>query len=333
MTGLLDQLGPAPPEHVAGVLAGWAVMLIALAFARRASRAQTLTRLRAFVGQEASTTTEAPIVRRQRSTGSHSRIPARFILGAEPRDLAQAGLTITPAQFLQRQLLAGLGGLGAGWLAGMRLGFEGSGLLPTVLLGGVLSLWLARLFLRVLRGRRLSRFETQFPSAVDALASALRSGLSLPQALDMLSREMPDPLGPEFGQVVRQLNVGVGLDEALSDLMERVPSTDVGIFATAVQIQYRIGGNLSGILRTIASTVRERLKLRREIQVLTAQQRMSGYVVSLAPVFVGVAIYFASPGYIDRLFEPGIGRSMLMGAGVSGSIGFFVMRRITAIEV
>lgn len=333
MTAVLAQLGATPPEHVAGVLAGVAVMLVALAFARRASRARTLARLRAFVGGEARTTTEAPIVRRQQSTGSHSRLPGRFILGAEPRALAQAGLTITPAQFLQRQLFVGLGGLGGGWLAGARLGLEGTALLPTVLLGGVLGLWLARLFLGFRRGRRLNRFDTQFPSAIDALASALQAGLSLPQALDMLSREMPDPLGTEFGHLVRQLNVGVGLDEALTDLMERVPSSDVEIFATAVQIQYRIGGNLSGILRTIGGTVRERLKLRREVQVLTAQQRMSGYVISLAPVFVGGAIYLANPTYMSQLFQPGIPRYMLMGAVVSGVIGFFVMKRITAIEV
>src|SRR5258708_4703596 len=118
------------------------------------------------------------------------------------------------------------------------------------LLGGLAAgLALPWLFLRFKRGRRLLRFEAQFASALDSLANAMEVGLSLSQALEMLAREMPAPLGPEFGQVVRELGMGLPIGEALDGLVERVPLGDLEIFVAAVHIQHRTGGALSQVLR------------------------------------------------------------------------------------
>jgi tight adherence protein B len=187
--------------------------------------------------------------------------------------------------------------------------------------------------LRIQRGRRLRLFEQQLDSALDSIANSMQVGLSIPQALEMVSRDMPAPLGPEFGQVLREMGMGLGLGEALDHLAERVPLQDVQIFAAAVHIQHRTGGHLSGVLRTIANTVRERVNLRGEIRSLTAQQRFSAYLVGALPIFLALALKFLSPAYFDRLLEPGLMRLFLVLAGVGIALGFHFMLRIADIEV
>ena len=186
---------------------------------------------------------------------------------------------------------------------------------------------------RFKRARRLSKFEQRFPNAVDTIANALEAGLSLPQALESIGREMPPPTGVEFSRVVRELDMGRPLSEALHGLLERVPSVDVDIFTTAIEIQYKIGGNLSTILQTISHTVRERLRIRGEVSVLTAQQRASSWIVTGAPIAIAVVISLLNPEYMGRLFEPGIGRVLLGYAIVSVAVGFYVLQRIADIEV
>jgi tight adherence protein B len=158
-------------------------------------------------------------------------------------------------------------------------------------------------------------------------------GLSVPQALEMVSRDVPAPLGPEFAQVLREMGMGLGLGEALDHLAERVPLQDVQIFAAAVHIQHRTGGYLSTVLRTIATTVRERVNLRGEIRSLTAQQRLSAYMVGALPFLLAAALKFLSPTYFDRLMEPGVMRVLLVLAAAGIAIGFHFMLRIADIEV
>jgi tight adherence protein B len=189
------------------------------------------------------------------------------------------------------------------------------------------------MLLHVQRRRRLAQFDQQLASALDAMANSLEVGLSLPQALEMQSRDMPAPLGPEFGQVIREMGMGLGFDEALDGLAERVPLQDVQIFAAAVHIQHRTGGHLSGVLHTIANTVRQRVNLRGEIRTLTAQQRLSAYLVGALPLFLALVLKFVSPAYFEHLLEPGLMRLLLVLAGVGIVAGFHFMLRIADIEV
>jgi tight adherence protein B len=189
------------------------------------------------------------------------------------------------------------------------------------------------LTLRLQRSRRMRRFEQQFASALDSVANSIQVGLSVPQALEMVSRDMPAPLGPEFAQVLREMGMGLGLGEALEHLAERVPLRDVQIFAAAVHIQYHTGGHLSGVLRTIASTVRERVNLRGEIRSLTAQQRMSAYIVGALPFVLALVLKFLSPQYFNQLLQPGIMRVLVILAILGVATGFHFMMRIADVEV
>lgn len=175
-------------------------------------------------------------------------------------------------------------------------------------LAAVAAVWGSFMFLGIKESRRLKRFEGQLPICVDAMASALQAGSSLPQVMEMISREMPAPIGEEMAAVVREMAVGVPMPEAFNNFLKRVHSLDLDMLLTAISIQYRVGGNLSQILRSISHTIRERLRIKGEIQVLTAQQRMSAYIVSLLPVGLIAVLFMISPGYISKLFLPGVTR-------------------------
>jgi tight adherence protein B len=240
---------------------------------------------------------------------------------------------MTPARFLVVQLAAGAVGLAVGRLLAGRLALEGISLIAAASIGAIVGLWVPMIFLGLRRGRRVRRAEQQFPLAVDAIANAIQVGQSLPQAIELIGRDMPAPVGPEFTQVIRETGLGVPFERALDGLAERLGLRDVEIFVAAVHIQYRTGGNLSDTLRGIASTIRERLRIRGEIRVLTGQQRISAYIVSALPLFIAMTLKFFSPSYFDRLLEPGSMRILVVGALVLLVAGFYVLRRIADIEV
>jgi tight adherence protein B len=144
---------------------------------------------------------------------------------------------------------------------------------------------------------------------------------------------MPKPIGEEFSRLMQEAGLGVPLEQTLDNMLERVPSMDLEMLVTAISIQYRVGGNLSHILKTIAHTIRERVRIRGEISTLTAQARLSSYIISLMPVGVVAILMLLSHDYIIKLFDPGITRFLLIG-GIAGIIsGFYCMQRIAAIEV
>jgi tight adherence protein B len=183
------------------------------------------------------------------------------------------------------------------------------------------------------RSRRLLTFEGQFANALDSLANATEAGLSVSQAIEAVARDMPAPLGTEFGQILRSLGMGLSLIEALEQLADRVPSRDVEIFVAAVSIQYRTGGGLSHLMHKIANTVRERINMRSEIRALTAQQRYSAYLITALPVVIAMVLKFVSPTYFAMLMQPGMMRLILFGAAGGIIVGFFLMLRIADVEV
>jgi tight adherence protein B len=301
----------------------------------RVERARWEARLRSFLGEQGTMTDKgtASVPRPPPARIRKWRVLQSVRLGARPHELQQAGLTLSPRRFLGIQVLSGVAGLWIGRLAAGRLGWESWWLWAGLIGGVIVGLWVPRAVLRFLRHRRLGRFEQQFALAIESIANALESGLSLPQTLELMGRDMPSPLGVEFTRMTREMGLGLSLGEALDGMLVRVPLVDVELFVTAVHIQYRTGGNLSQILRTIAHTVRERLRIRGLIQVLTAQQRLSSYLVSLLPFVMAVVIRWLNPAYFVQLLEPGAMRLAVMIGIVAVVAGFLVLRRIADIEV
>ncbi len=181
--------------------------------------------------------------------------------------------------------------------------------------------------------RRLALFDKQLPVALQVMATSLRSGFGIMEAVQTVGREMDDPLAGEFATIIDQARVGGSFEAGVSQMVERVGSNDLRIVARALEIHRKVGGDLASILDSVASTMREREDLRGHIVALTAQQRLGGMIVGILPVWVVGFFLVANPDFISPLWEENVGR-VLLGLGACMEIVAMVaMRKIMSIEV
>ncbi len=200
-------------------------------------------------------------------------------------------------------------------------------------IAGTISFFAPGVFVSWRRGKRRRDFANQLVDALTQTSGSLRAGYSLIQSLDTVAKQLPPPAGDEFLRVVREVQLGQPMSVALDHLVERIKSDDLVMVVASININRQIGGNLSEILETAAETIRERVRIKREIDVLTAQQRISGYVLTFLPIALGAVLMIINPTYQMRLFTPGPTLCIPLGAGLSMVVGFFIMRRIVDIEV
>jgi len=219
---------------------------------------------------------------------------------------------------------AAVGGAG-GWL---RIGAFFWGILT-----GLISGCVPIVYLIYKRSRRLERFQTQFPDALDMITRAIRAGNALSQAIRLVGQEMPDPVGQEFRQIDEEIRLGMDPGDALFRLQGRVGTEDVRFFCTAIRIQRGSGGNLAEILERLAEVIRERFKILSYARVLAAQHRWSAILVGLSPLIFGLMFQILHPGFFDPLFNDPIGPTLILGGVVMEVIGFFTIWRIAQIKV
>ena len=238
------------------------------------------------------------------------------------RRLARADLKITVGEFLIINAGATLLGALVGWFVFGTYIHTAAGLLPPH--------W----YVRMKQRGRLKKFNNQLGDTIAMLANSLRSGYSMLQSMDLVGREMQPPISDEFQRVTREVGLGLTPEEALANLVRRINSVDLELMVTAINVQREVGGNLAEILDIIANTIRERVKLQGEIKTLTAQQTMAGYIITGLPVALFFFLYTVDPKYMSTFWTwlpygliMGLGSIMVMG------IGYFVMRKIVAIEV
>lgn len=181
--------------------------------------------------------------------------------------------------------------------------------------------------------RREAAFTNQLGDCLMMVANAMRAGFSFLQAMELVSKEMEPPMSDEFKHVMRDINLGASVERALDDMDKRVSSPDFSLVVTAVLIQQQVGGDLAHILDTISDTIQDRIRMRREIHTLTAQGRMSGYVLGVLPFALGAFISVVNPGYIEPLFTEKLGQIAIGIAVVMVIIGFIVIQRIVHIDV
>ncbi len=269
-----------------------------------------------------------------------NRIVERGDFGANlARELARADLALKPSEFLAIRV---------GALVGVPALFVvlGATMLPMVgnpigyLIALVLGFWLPRFWLSRRKSKRLKQFNAGLANTITLIANALRSGSSFLQAIEMVVRETQPPISTEFGRVIREVNLGLPFEQALGNMVRRVRSDDLELMATAIQIQHQVGGNLAEILDSIGFTIRERVRIKGEIRTLTAQARMSGYVVGFLPIGLVGILMFIAPKFMDPMFmKPpevmGLPAGMIiLGIGAFMMVmGFLLIRRIVDIEV
>jgi tight adherence protein B len=241
------------------------------------------------------------------------------------RLLLQARVEWTPADLILRCLAAGFV---AGFLAYWRTNY----LIFSVAFGAILAA-APMLYVTARRARRFAEIERQLPQALDLLVRALRAGHGLLAGIEMIAKEIRDPLGSEFAAVFDEQNYGLDLREALQNLSERAPIQDIQIIVTAILIQRETGGNLAEVLDNTAKVIRERYRLKRQIMVHTAQGRLTGWVLAGLPVLLGLAIFLARPDFIATLWTNEKGLKLLYGACMLTLVGALVIRHIIRIRV
>lgn len=198
---------------------------------------------------------------------------------------------------------------------------------------GLLAACIPGVYVNTRRKSIIHKIDQQLPDTLALMSNTLKSGYSFLQAVDAAARELPPPISFEFQHILKEISLGVNTEKALEGLSKRVQSPDLELIIMAVLIQRQIGGNLSEILDNISDTIRSRIKIKGEIKILTAQGRISGLIISLMPVALGVILYFINPSYISVLFEHPLGLAMMAMAVLMQGIGIYLIRRIIRIEV
>ena len=188
-------------------------------------------------------------------------------------------------------------------------------------------------WLAIKRKRRLAKFGTQLPSALELLSRSLRAGHSLNAGFGLIASETQAPLATEFGRAFEEQNFGIPLDEAIENMANRVPNMDLRFFATAVILQRQTGGDLAEILDKISGLIRERLQIHGQIQALTGEGRMSGAVLLALPPVLFVVMLKLNYDYVMTLFRDPLGRNMLIGGLITQVIGALVIKKIITIKV
>lgn len=241
-------------------------------------------------------------------------------------ELARADMRLTPGEYVAINLAAVFGGALLGFVLS-------AGNFVFALIGAVIGFYAPRLYVRYKQRKRMDAFNKQLGDTIILLSNSLRSGYSLLQSMETASRELSLPMSAELARVTREIGLGLTIQDALANMYRRMPSDDLDLLITAINVQHEVGGNLAEILDNIAHTIRERIRIMGEIRTITAQQRLSGYILSVLPILLGFVMYILNPEYISRMWQDLCGLMMLFTGGIMIMIGYFVIRRITDIKV
>ncbi|MDR3750933.1 MAG: type II secretion system F family protein [Terracidiphilus sp.] len=183
------------------------------------------------------------------------------------------------------------------------------------------------------RNKRFGKFEEGLPEALDLMVSALRAGHSLIAAMGLVARECVDPIGAEFRACFEEQNYGLEMNTAMDNMINRVPLQDLRIVSTAIMIQRESGGNLAEVLDKTSHVIRERFRLKRQVMTHTAQGRLTGIILTVLPVVLGIAIYFVNPEMMSILWKTQIGIKLLWAASGMIVIGGLIIRKIVNMDV
>jgi tight adherence protein B len=315
------------PVYVIYVLVGLSMALLVeglyLLFFNRSSYRKNINRRLRMSGE---TDQQSVLIQLRRERGLTSGGDYKLPIFSLNRLMLQSGLTLGWGKFgLIALLLAAAtfsGMLMSHWPMKQALaGAAGAGLL------------LPFLALKFLKRRRLRKFDSQFPDAIDIIVRSLRAGHPVPIAISTVSRELPDPVGSEFGIVSDEITYGADLETAIRDLYFRVGSEDLPLFITAVAIQTSTGGNLAEILENLSSVIRQRFKMRRKIKALAAEGRASALILSSLPIGIFLAIQYLTPNYYSSVWHEHITKVCLMIAGGWMGIGNLVMYRMVNFRI
>ncbi len=330
---------------VAGVAAA-AIFMIAIGIATSGGSSGVSARLERYASARASDAEAAEgaggiadLLQKSVALASLNRVVENRDFGTNlARDIARADLKLKPSEFLA---------IWAGSIFGipflfilLSLGLPALRTPLALLVGAFIGFMLPRFWLGRRKSGRLNAFNKNLPDTITLLANGLRAGSSFLQAVELVVRESRPPISTEFSRVIREVNLGLPFEAAMENMVRRVKSEDLELMATAINIQHTVGGNLAEILDSIAYTIRERVRIKGEIRTLTAQQRLSGYVVGFLPIALAGFLFVAAPNFMAPMFANPpealglpLGVVILAVGGFMMFLGFLFIRKIVDIEV
>ena len=243
------------------------------------------------------------------------------------RDLARADLKFKPGEYIALVIIAS-------FMIGL-IGFViGGKSIPLALAGLLFGGFLPSMYVKGEQKKRLVKFNNQLGDMLNLMVNGLKAGFSTMQAMESISRELDAPISDEFRRVIQEMQLGLSMEKALDNLLRRIPSPDLDLVVTAINVQREVGGNLAEILDVISFTIRERVRIKGEIRTLTAQGRYSGYVISLLPICLALVLFVVNKPYVSQLFTSGwCGWAMVVCGLLMIGTGFIAIQKIVAIEV
>lgn len=259
----------------------------------------------------------------------NARLEKSSVGGGIARELARADLKLKTGEYLAIIVIVGV-------VAGFLVWYVGGRSILLGIIGVIVGTFIPRTYVKRQQMARLIHFNDQLADMLNLMVNGLRAGYSTMQAMEAVSRELPPPISDEFRRVVQEMQLGISAEHALDNLLRRIPSDDLDLVVAAMNVQREVGGNLAEILDTISHTIRERVRIKGEIRVLTAQVIYSGRFLASMPLIIMLTLWFINRPYMMEFFNPEtrlIGIIMLsIGALMIGS-GYFVMMKIANIEV
>ena len=259
----------------------------------------------------------------------NARLEKSKMGGGIARELAQADLKLRTAEYIIVVIVVGLLTAGIIWYIG------GQNIIVAII-GFVIGITLPRIYVRRQQAKRLQHFNEQLADMLNLMVNGLRAGYSTMQAMEAVCREMPSPISDEFRRVVQEMQLGISMEIALDNLLRRIPSDDLDLVVAAMNVQREVGGNLAEILDTISYTIRERVRIKGEIRVLTSQVIYSGRFLAMMPLLISGILWLVNRPYMMEFFNPEtrVVGLIALGAGILMiTTGYFVMTRIATIDV
>lgn len=312
---------------IVGGLVTIALLVVGMIWSSSREEGLLEERLTQYLGEESSEE-DVEAQRRAISDWVSTRVERTSFGSRISQNLARADMKFKVGEYFALIFISVVLVGGLAWLIGGRniISFG---------IGAVLGYLLPGIYVSRQQARRLNRFNDQLPDMLNLTVNGLRAGYSTLQAMEAVSRELPSPINEEFRRVVQEMQLGISMDSALANLVRRIPSVDLDFVVTAMNVQREVGGNLSEILDTISFTIRERVRIKGEIRVITAQVRTSGTILALIPIVLTIVLWFLNPEYLMSFTEAGPLCATLAAIVVVVliSLGYYIMMRIAAIEI
>lgn len=308
---------------IGGVAVGLVILVVGFVLSRRD---QALIEERLGLADERAALADGAVARKTPVGDALNRALAQRGVGADlATQLARADIKVTVGEFMAATVILVIAAGGIAYF--LKRDFVVAAM---ACLGGFFG---PRIYIGMARGRRLRAFSDQLGDTIQLMVNGIRAGYSILQAMEAVSQEMGPPISDEFARVVQEVQLGLTLEHAMDNMLRRVPSDDLDMLITAVNVQREVGGNLAEVLDSIAFTIRERVRIKGELRAMTGQSRMSGYMVGMVPVGLAVFLYLFNRAYVMQLVDHICGYVMLGCSVIGIASGFAVMNKVMQIDV